>query len=128
MRKDISDKVYEILKDERVINILKENFEKNHGFPIGKIEYFDDIQTIIMYGITLENENSSQAKILSYKLSPYSIKEGNDFKLEEYLPEIPRGAIKMKYPNSSTINQSMKEILKNPKIRRINYAPFLKQS
>lgn len=126
MTKEISDTVAKILKDKKVIKALKENFGEDKGLLLGQIEYSDDIRVIILYGLALENQNSSQAKIFSYKLSPYTINEGHDFKLEDSLPEIPKGAIETNYPTSRTINQDIKSLLKNPKARSINYAPFLK--
>lgn len=127
MKKELSNKVSEVLKDERIINALKNNFQENNGFLIGKIEYFDDINVLILSGITLDKRDKSKAKIFSYQLFPHNIKEGYNFELGDNLPEIPSETTEVQYPTIDGIDQRVKEFLKDPKSKLIDYARFLKK-
>jgi len=126
MGKELGDTINKVLKNKKIINFLKEENKENKGFLLGKIEYFDDINVLIMFGITLDKKDKSKAKLFSYELFPHSAGEGYDFRFRETLPEIPEWAQGKIYPTTKEIGGLIKEILDNPKKRLIDYSPFLK--
>ncbi len=121
MGKDLSDTINKILENKKIINFLKKE-EENKGFLLGKIEYFDDINVLIMYGITLDKKDKSKLKIFSYKLWPLWGEKDYEFKLGDFLPQIPEFAT---YPSINEIKDKLQNILKNPKSSLIDYSPFL---
>lgn len=128
MKKELCDTINKILKNEKIIKLLSKENKDNRGFLLGKIEYFDDINVLIMYGITLDKEDKTKAKIFSYKLFPRFSGEVYNFKLEDSLPQIPQEFRDGGYPSKYEINQSIEKILNNPKERLIDYGPFSKNN
>jgi hypothetical protein len=122
MAKDLSKIINKITKNKKIIELLNKNEKQNAGFLLGRIEYFDDIHVLIMYGITLDKEDKSKAKIFSYQLCPYS--QDHKFKIEDSFPQIPEFA---DYPPTEEVKKTFKMILKNPKERLIDYSPFIKK-
>lgn len=124
MKKNLSDKINEILRNKKLIARLKEENKENkenRGFLLGKIEYFDDLNVLIMYGITLDKEDKSKVKIFSYQLFPQS--RNFNFKIGDSLPQIPEFAV---YPSIREIDESVKRALDNPEHKLIDYGPFLR--
>ena len=121
MGKSLSEEVKNALTNPKIINFLQKENKENHGVLLGKIEYFDDIHVAILYGITLDKEDKSQAKIFSYQFVGHSTEY--NFQTGNFLPQIPEFA---KYPSAEEFKSSLDEVLKNPKKRFINFEHFTK--
>jgi hypothetical protein len=119
MAKNLVKEVEETLTNSILIKFLQNKNKKNHGFIIGKINYFDDLCVEIRYGITLDEKDNSKIKIFSYKLVGKSTQY--NFKLGEFLPHIPSFA---KYPSQQEFKKSVDKILENPEKRFTNFDHF----
>lgn len=131
MKKELSDSIENVIKNEELIKILKEENKNNSGFILGKVDYFDDMHIIKMYGLTLDKKNNYNPKIFSFTLSPAPLKieEGYNFKTGDslyYLLELDKLIpLNGKYPSEKEINKRIKDILNNPINNIINYTKFL---
>lgn len=134
MKKELSDSLDKSIKNNELIEILKATNKENCGFILGKVEYFDDIHIINMYGITLDKQENSKAKIFLFTISPppINIENGYNFKTGDSLSDllwynqlIPLNG---EYPSVREIHKRTKDILNNPEKNIINYFRFLPSS
>lgn len=131
MKKELSDSLDDAIKNKELIEILKNTNKENCGFILGKIEYFDDIHIIDMYGITLDKQDNSKPKIFSFTISPppVNIENGYNFKLGNSLSDLSEFnkfmPLNGEYPSTKEIQKRTKDILNNPEKSIINYSRFL---
>jgi len=131
MKKELSDSLDNAIKNKELIEILKATNKENCGFILGKIEYFDDIHIINMYGITIDKQENSKPKIFSFTISPppINIEKGYKFKIGDSLSDLSEFnkliPLNEEYPSTKEIQKRTKDILNNPEKYIIDYSRFL---